>query len=151
MADRSKVSQRDGAHRMNTVGVEPGYFLAPGYMFAETEDREIGDTGRIKVFRVAPSSPQSEGPRFLGRWDDGPAQCLDFDVVDEHDHVLGMPYGHHPERLTPDGPRRYLVELGRDKESSFGVSCASRWVSGCEWEMPPDWRRASRSSLFADL
>ena len=58
MADRKKVADKDGAHRTNRVTVEPGYFLAPGYEFAET-DPEIGDTGRVKVLRIRPSDEQS--------------------------------------------------------------------------------------------
>ena len=118
MADRKKVADKDGAHRTNRVTVEPGYFLAPGYEFAET-DPEIGDTGRVKVLRIRPSDEQSDAPRFLGRWDDGPAQRLDFDLVDRNDnkaHKRKLPHGHRPDFFEGPRGRQYAVELGRDEK-----------------------------------
>jgi hypothetical protein len=117
VADRKKVAEGDGAYRTNRVTVEPGYFLAPGYEFADT-DAERGDTGRLKVLRIRPADEQSDAPRFLGRWDDGRDQSLDFNLVDRNDNQIGkLPYGHHPDRIEkPDGRRRYQVEIGRDEK-----------------------------------
>jgi hypothetical protein len=115
VTDRKKVSEKNGVHRTNRVTVGPGYFLAPGYEFAETDEKEISDTGRVKIFRVYPSDEQSAGLRFLGRWDDGPAQCLDIDLVDRNDRVLRGPYGHHSKAQAIPGHRRFEVSVGLDE------------------------------------
>jgi hypothetical protein len=67
--------------------------------------------------------------RFLGRWDDGRDQSLDFNLVDRHDNQLDfnlvdrhdnqigkLPHGHHPDRLEElEGHRQYKVEIGLDE------------------------------------
>jgi hypothetical protein len=99
------------------VAIEPGYFLAPGYEFADT-DAERGATGRLKVLRIRPVDEQSDAPRFLGRWDDRRDQSLDFNLVDRNDNQIGkLPYRNHPDRIEKaDGRRRYQVEIGRDEK-----------------------------------
>ena len=92
MADRKKVTEKDGGHRTTLVSLKRVDLLAPGYQ-VETLEEEIGSTGHLRVLRVCPSDAQSTAPRFLGRWDDTPpkpwddgrAQRLDFDLVDRHD------------------------------------------------------------------
>ena len=116
MADREKVANRDGVYKTNRATVETGYFLADGYKFSETDEKEIGDTGRLKVLRVCPSNDQIPGPCFLSRWDE-PKNTLDFDLVDRNDQVVKgkLPYGHHPKLLGPTC--RFEVELGLDKDN----------------------------------
>ena len=120
MADRKKIVDKDGAHRTNRVTVEPGSVPALGYQIETLGGEEIGSTGRLKVLRIGPSDERSTEPRFLGRWDDGPAQRLDFDLVDKNDlkaHRRKLPYGYHPKVIeTTDGHRRYLVEIGRNEK-----------------------------------
>jgi hypothetical protein len=120
LADRKKIVDKDGAHRTNRVTVEPGSVPALGYQIETLGGEEIGSTGRLKVLRIGPSDERSTEPRFLGRWDDGPAQRLDFDLVDKDDqkaHRRKLPYWHHPKVIeTTDGHRRYLVEIGRNEK-----------------------------------
>jgi hypothetical protein len=92
VADRKKVAEGDGAYGTNQVTVEPGYFLAPGYEFADT-DAERGATGRFKVLRIRPVDEQSDAPRFLDRWDDGRDQSLDFNLVDRNDNQIANAAG----------------------------------------------------------
>ena len=117
MADPKKVAEKDGAHRANRVTVVQVEFLAPGTR-SSLDGEEIGDTGRLKVLRVRPMDAQSAEPRFLGRWDNGRDQCLDFNLVDRNDNQIGkLPHGHHPDRLEElEGHRQYRVEFGRDEK-----------------------------------
>ena len=114
MADRKHVANRDGPFKTNKVTVEDGFFLAPGYDLKRFDQQEVGATGHHKVLGVFPSNEQSPDPRFLARWDEKD-RALDFDLVDREDKVLpAQPHGHHS---TPQGDRRFEVELGRDENS----------------------------------
>jgi hypothetical protein len=116
VADPKKVAEKDGAHKTNRVTVERVDFLADGYQIERLDGEEIGHTGRLKVLRIRPVEEQSEAPRFLGRWDDGRDQSLDFNLVDRQDNQIGkLPHGHRPDRLKDlEGHRQYQVEIGLD-------------------------------------
>ena len=119
MADPKEIAKKDGAHKTNRIAVERVDFLADGYEIEALADEEIGTTGRLKVLRVRPSDQYSDAARLLGRWDDGPAQQLDFNLVDRQDNQIGkLPYGHHPRRIeSADEKRLYKVKIGRNEKN----------------------------------
>ncbi|PYM72619.1 MAG: hypothetical protein DME10_12170 [Candidatus Rokuibacteriota bacterium] len=79
MANQHSVARRDGVFKTNNVVVEAGWLVASDYEFTLNAHQQIGATGLLKVFQLAPSDPASSSLRFVGRWDEAD-NVLDIDA-----------------------------------------------------------------------
>ena len=59
MANQHSVARRDGVFKTNNVVVEAGWLVASDYELTLNAHQQIGATGLLKGFQLAPSDPAS--------------------------------------------------------------------------------------------